>query len=69
MMRGSVTIIAALMSIIFLKRKQYRHHWAGLACIVIALAEVGYVAIALSDGEDDNVNGSIALGIVLLITA
>ena len=69
MMRGSVTIITALMSMFFLKRKQYRHHWAGLACIVLALVSVGYVAIALSDGEDAAVNGSIALGIILLITA
>ena len=70
MMRGSVTIITALMSMIFLKRKQYRHHWVGLICIVIALASVGYVAIAFSeDGLDQKINGSVTIGVILLIVS
>ena len=68
MMRGFVTVITAVLSMIFLKKKQHRHHWTGLACIVVALAWVGYVAIALSDSdEDEDVNGSVALGIILLL--
>lgn len=69
MMRGSVTVITALFSIIFLKKKQYRHHWTGLALICIALAEVGYCAIAFSDGDEPDLVGSIALGIALLLLA
>ena len=69
MMRGSVTVITALMSMIFLKRKQYRQHWVGLACIVIALAMVGAISIIYSEGEDSNVNGSVALGIILILIA
>jgi hypothetical protein len=69
MMRGSVTVITAVLSMIFLKRKQYRQHWVGLACIVIALAMVGAVSIIYSDGEDSNVNGSVALGIILILIA
>jgi len=68
MMRGFVTVITALMSIIFLKKKQYRHHWTGLFLIVLALFEVGYVAIALGTPEEGLV-GSIALGIALLLVA
>ena len=68
MMRGFVTVITALMSIIFLKKKQYRHHWTGLALICCALGEVGYVAIALGEPEEGLV-GSVALGIALLIIA
>lgn len=69
MMRGFVTVITAILSMIFLKKKQHRHHWTGLACIVAALAWVGYVAIALADDddEDSDVNGSVALGIILLL--
>jgi len=69
MMRGSVTVITAVLSMIFLKRKQYRQHWVGLACIVIALAMVGAVSIIYSDGEDSSVNGSVALGIILILIA
>jgi drug/metabolite transporter (DMT)-like permease len=68
MMRGAVTIITAVMSILILKKKLYRHHWTGLACIVLALAEVGVVAIHF-DKPDPNVNGSITLGIILIIIA
>ena len=70
MMRGFVTVIASLFSIIFLKRKQYRHHAFGLACIVIALAEVGVVAICLApDNANDGLVGSIPVGIALIIIA
>jgi len=68
MMRGFVTVITALMSIVFLKKKQYRHHWTGLGLIVLALFEVGYVAIALGE-PDEGLVGSIALGIALLLVA
>lgn len=70
MMRGSVTVITAIFSIIFLKRKQYRQHWTGLALICAALGEVGYCAIAFSSSDDEpNLVGSVALGIILLLLA
>ena len=68
MMRGSVTVITALLSMIFLGKKQYRHHWTGLFLICIALVEVGYVAIAFGE-KDTGLVGSIALGIALLLVA
>ena len=45
MMRGLIVPITALFSVVFLKRKQYRHHWTGIVLIVFGVAEVGYVAI------------------------
>ena len=69
MMRGFVTVITAALSMIFLKKKQYRHHLLGLVCIVGALAEVGWVAIALSKSDDSQLVGSVALGIILLLIA
>lgn len=70
MMRGIVTLFCAVFSMIFLKKKQYRHHWTGLFCICAALGWVGYVAVALSDNSGDNgLVGSVGLGIVLLIIA
>lgn len=68
MMRGFVTVITAFLSIVFLGKKQYRHHWAALGLIVAALGEVGFIAIAYGE-EDDGLVGSIALGIILLLVA
>ena len=68
MMRGFVTVITAFLSIIFLGKKQYRHHWVALTLIVAALGEVGFIAIAYGE-EDDGLVDSIALGIVLLLVA
>jgi drug/metabolite transporter (DMT)-like permease len=67
MMRGLIVVICAFFSIIFLKRKQYRHHWTGIVLIVFGVAEVGYVAIAA--GSSSDTNGSVALGILLLIVS
>jgi len=65
MMRGLIVVITALLSIIFLGRKQYRHHWTGVALIITGVFVVGYVSVAGSSGSDSN--GSPLLGIVLLI--
>ena len=70
MMRGFVTVFASLFSMLFLKKKQYRHHALGLGCIVIALAEVGVVAICLApDDANDGLVGSVPVGIALIIIA
>jgi drug/metabolite transporter (DMT)-like permease len=41
MMRGTIIIITALMALIFLKKKQYSHHWASLITIFIGVFMVG----------------------------
>merc|ERR1719242_1498003 len=53
MMRGFVTVFAALFSVVFLKKKQYRHHILGLIMIFVALVEVGIVAICLGEPNPD----------------
>jgi drug/metabolite transporter (DMT)-like permease len=45
MMRGIIAVITGLMSVIFLKRKLYRHHWTGLILITLGCAIVGVVAL------------------------
>ena len=71
MMRGFINVVTPILSIIFLKQKQYTHHWIAIACIVAGVAEVGYVAIALegSDDDDGGSAGSMVFGIVLLLIA
>lgn len=70
MMRGFINVVTPILSIIFLKRKQYAHHWLGVSCIVLGVAEVGWVAIAF-EGSDTEAGspGSVALGIILLLVA
>ena len=68
MMRGLIVVITALMSVIFLGRKQYRHHLVGVFLIVFGVAIVGAVSIvAESDETDSSGGGSAALGIILLL--
>ena len=69
MMRGFVTVITSILSMIFLKKKQHRHHLLGLICIVVALGEVGFVAIFLTDTDGDDLVGSVFLGIILILIA
>lgn len=67
MMRGIIVVITALLSVIFLKRKQYRHHILGIILIVLGVGEVGLVAIF--QPADSDTTGSVALGILLLIVS
>lgn len=70
MMRGIITVITALLSMIFLKKKQYRHHWTGIFCIIAGVAEVGYVAIyyaAQESSEGTDSGDNVAFGIILLL--
>lgn len=71
MMRGFITVITAILSIIFLKRKQYRHHWVGLFCIILGVAEVGYIAVLYPEDDGDGGDGGsmVGVGIGLLIFA
>jgi drug/metabolite transporter (DMT)-like permease len=68
MMRGIVVVFCALLSVIFLGRKLYRHHWTAIVLIVGGVAEVGVIAILFPDDPDSaSVNDNITLGILLLL--
>ena len=66
MMGGFVVFIVAIMSIIFLKRKLYRHHWTGLALL---FSGIGLVALSVLVGskKSSNPNENPVLGIPLMI--
>ena len=48
MMRGIIVVITASMSVVFLDRKQYFHHWASLFAIILGVAIIGVVGIFYS---------------------
>lgn len=62
MMRGLIVVITALMSIVFLGKKQYRHHWTGIVLILTGVFIVGFASVS---GSSDS--GTSALGLFLLI--
>jgi drug/metabolite transporter (DMT)-like permease len=51
MLRGMIIIITAAMSIMFLKRKLYLHHWSSIACIFIGVFLVGLAAMLWQDKD------------------
>jgi drug/metabolite transporter (DMT)-like permease len=53
MIRGLTVVITAIMSVIFLKRKQYLHHWLSLTSIVVGVFIVGLVGVTMSKKSDD----------------
>ncbi len=67
MMRGLIVVITALMSIIFLGKKQYRHHWTGVGLILTGVFLVGFVSVSGGSGSESG--GSEIVGILLLVVA
>lgn len=72
MLRGMIIIVTSVMSIIFLNRKLFRHHWGAAAVIFLGVALVGLAALMKSwdqqagggDGEEIK-----PLGLILLLLA
>jgi drug/metabolite transporter (DMT)-like permease len=77
MMRGMIVFIAAIFSVIFLKRRYYRHHWISLVFVVAGVGIVGASPIIYPDDSDksswftDEEGGksNVLLGIGLVVTA
>jgi drug/metabolite transporter (DMT)-like permease len=59
-------VVTAGMSILFLKKKLYIHHWSSVACIFFGLILVG---IAVLTGDSSSSIGSSPLGIIILLIA
>ena len=67
MMRGLIVLVTAAMSMIFLGKKQYRHHYLSLLTIVLGIVLVGYAS--LSKTVDANQTPTKPLGIILILIA
>merc|ERR1719464_43011 len=67
MMRGMIVVVTALFAMVFLGKKQYKHHWTAIVLIVAGVAEVGYIAIKYADTASSS--SSPATGIVILMCA
>jgi drug/metabolite transporter (DMT)-like permease len=51
-MRGLIVLVTAAMSMIFLGKKQYRHHYLSLLTIVLGIVLVGYASLAKENTSD-----------------
>jgi len=68
MMRGMIVVVTALFAMVFLGKKQYRHHWTAIVLIVAGVAEVGYISIKYTDTSASS-SSSPATGIIILMGA
>lgn len=64
MLRGMIIIVTAVMSILFLNRKLFRHHWTSVAVIFTGVAIVGISAVIKTSGEEVH-----PMGLVLMVMA
>lgn len=67
MMGGFVVFIVSIFSIIFLKRKFYRHHWTGLVFIFTGILMVALTAILYKGGSESH--GSPVLGVCMMVAS
>jgi drug/metabolite transporter (DMT)-like permease len=65
-MRGSIVFFTAVLSVIFLKRKQYRHHITGLILVISGITIVGVVSVTMSKEEDTGAKTEF-FGVILLL--
>jgi drug/metabolite transporter (DMT)-like permease len=70
MLRAMIIIITACMSIFFLKRKLYRHHWSSMGIITVGVFLVGLaVYLAQDSNSDTETSQTSPLGVGLLLLA
>lgn len=66
MLRGLIIVITAIMSVIFLRRKLYRHHWSSMSVIFIGVFMVGLAKFL----DPENKGGETKIGgLALLVVA
>ena len=53
MIRGVVVFVVALLSLLVLKKKYYRHHWTGLGLILIGIGVVGYGGLLAAEKKKE----------------
>ena len=68
MLRGMIVFVASILSIIFLNKRYYRHHWTALSLVVVGVAIVGVSPVIYPDdsGDDDNSKNA-TVGLILVV--
>jgi len=71
LLRGSMVIFSAILSIIFLHRRLFSYHWLGISSILCAMLAVGVACIKSGAGNDSAQSDSSKslLGMILVVVA
>ncbi|KCV69544.1 hypothetical protein H696_03965 [Fonticula alba] len=69
MLRGCVVVFTGIMSVIFLKRKQYLFHWVGMFLVIAGVTIVGLASTLMTGGDDAPAAKNPVLGDILIISA
>lgn len=72
MLRGSIIVFTAVLSVIFLKARYGLHKWIGIALVIVGTLTVGLASFACKkDGDSgaDDGNNKAMLGNALIIIA
>ena len=51
MLKGSILLFSAALSVMFLKKRMYRHNWVGVSMCVVALSLVGVSSVMTIDDQ------------------
>ena len=69
MLRGCIVFVATIMSIIFLNKRYYRHHWTALSIVVVGVAIVGASPLIYPDkNEETDDSNNPLLGLILVLS-
>ena len=67
MLRGSLVVVVALYSVVFLKRTLFRHHYVGVVCVTGGVLIVGLGSVFIGGASSHASNP--ALGAILIVVA
>ncbi len=66
MFRGGLVLVTALLSVIFLGRKQYRHHLLGLFTVFLSIFIIGYASMLKDKHKKENTRETNLLGFFMM---
>jgi drug/metabolite transporter (DMT)-like permease len=70
MLRGSMIIFSALLSVLFLRKRLHAYHWAGVGLCCLAIVVVGYsnmMATSSSSTPSDIPQSKVVFGMALIV--
>lgn len=68
MMRGSIVVFTAILSVVWLKRMLHFYHWVGVGFTVFGLILIGFAAVA-GEPKNPTASSNMSLGIGLVIVS
>ena len=61
MMKGISIVYVGLLSLLFLKRKMYCHHWSSMLTVTLGVCVVGIASLIATDNDSTSISGILIL--------